>query len=137
MVQGGVAGEKCAVKLYDTRRPGGLIAYFHEKRCLQALQTRASIVCFKTAGRLQNTLYPCVVTSFAGQPVSKLSYAQRRAAIEALGSLHAIGVCHGDIRLPNILFKQDGSCLFADLAHCVMESSKDEQQREKLQLSNL
>ena len=136
-MQGAVAGKKCAVKLYDTQRSGGLSVFFHEKHCLQALENRACIVHFKMAGRLQDALYPCIVTEFAGKPVSKLSRAQRRAANEALTSLHAVGACHGDIRLPNFLFQEDGSCLLADLAHCVMKSSQDQQQHEKLQLSRL
>lgn len=136
-MQGAVAGKECAVKLYDSQRPGGLSVYFHEKHCLQALENRAFVVRFKMAGRLQDTSYPCIVTAFAGKPVSKLSHAQRRTANEALTSLHAIGACHGDIRLPNFLFKQDDSCLLADLAHCVMDSSQDQWRREKLQLSKL
>ena len=137
MLQGAVAGKKCAVKLYDNQRPTGLSIYFHEKHCLQALGNRACVVHFEMAGRLQDTSYLCIVTEFAGKPVSKLSRAQRRTANEALTSLHAVGVCHGDIRLPNFLFKQDGSCLLADLAHCVMKSSQEQQDDEKLQLSQL
>lgn len=119
-MQGVVAGKNCAVKLYDSQRPGILGVYFHEKHCLQALETRALVVRFKMAGRMQDTSYPCIVTAFAGKPVDKLSRAQRRTANQALASLHAIGACHGDVRLPNFLFKQDGSCLLADLVHCVM-----------------
>lgn len=137
VVQGYVAGKACAVKLYDSRRPGALQAYFQEKCCLQALRSQASIVVFQMAGRLQNTLYPCIVTAFAGHPVTRLSSAQRTAAKKALGSLHDAGACHGDVRLPNILFQQDGSCLLADLAHCVLSSSLSAQQQEKLQLSRL
>lgn len=137
MLQGAVAGKQCAVKLYDNQRPGGLSSYFHEKHCLQALGNQACIVHFEMAGRLQDTSYPCIVTEFAGKPVSKLSRAQQRTANEALSSLHAVGACHGDIRLPNFLFKQDGSCLLADLAHCVMNSSQDQQHDEKLQLLQL
>lgn len=137
VLQGHVAGKVCAVKLYDSRRPGALQAYFHEKLCLQALRSRATVVLFQKAGRLQNTLYPCIVTRFAGEPVPSLSCAQRTAAKKALGSLHAAGVCHGDLRLPNILFQQDGSCLLADLAHCVMNSSESARQQEQLQLSYL
>ena len=137
VMQGAVAGTECAVKLYDNQRPGGLSVYFHEKHCLQVLETQASVVRFKMAGRLQDTSYPCIVTAFAGKPVSKLSRAERHAANEALTSLHAIGACHGDIRLPNFLFKQDGSCLLADLAHCVLKSSQDQQECEQLQLSKL
>lgn len=114
-----------------------LEASSHEKHCLQALETRALVVRFKMAGHVQDISYPCIVTAFAGKPVSKLSHAQRRTANEGLTSLHATGACHGDIRLPYFLFKQDGSCLLADLAHCVMDSTKDQQQREKLQLSRL
>ncbi|KAA6418757.1 MAG: hypothetical protein FRX49_11245 [Trebouxia sp. A1-2] len=105
--QGAVAGETCAVKLYDSRRNESVSAYFHEKCCLQALQTRASVVRFMVAGRLQDTVYPVTVTSFAGKPVSNLSRAQFRAAKEALDSVHAIGVCHGDIRRSNIIFALD------------------------------
>ncbi|KAL0043295.1 hypothetical protein WJX79_000713 [Trebouxia sp. C0005] len=104
---GAVAGETCAVKLYDSRRNESVSAYFHEKCCLQALQTRASVVRFMVAGRLQDTVYPVTVTSFAGKPVSNLSRAQFRAAKEALDSVHAIGVCHGDIRRSNIIFALD------------------------------
>lgn len=136
-MQGGVAGKRCAVKLYDSQRPGSLKAYFQEKRCLQALDMRASVVHLRMAGRLQDTLYPCIATCFAGKPVRKLSRAQRSAASKALNSLHAVGACHGDIRLSNILFDEDGSCLLADLAHCIMDATKDQQQLEKLQLSNL
>ena len=59
-MQGLVAGKECTVKLYDSRRPGGLSVYFHEKsHCLQA---QAFVVCFiKMAGRLQDTSYPCIV----------------------------------------------------------------------------
>lgn len=77
------------------------------------------------------------MTSFAGGPVTSQSRAQRTAAKKALGSLHAAGVGHGDLWLPNILFQQDGSCLLADLAHCVMNSSLSAQQQEQLQLSHL
>ena len=136
-MQGVAEDEKYAVKLYDNRYPEAINAYFHEKRCLQALGGCASIVHFKMAGRLQDTLYPCIVTTFAGSPVSQLSRHQRRAASKALDRLHAIGASHGDIRLPNILFKQDGSCLLADLAHCVMEASQEEKQQDKSHLSTL
>lgn len=136
-MQGDVAGTRCAVKLYDSERPGSLKAYFQEKRCLQALDMRASVVHLNKAGRLQDTLYPCIATDFAGKPVKKLSRAQRSAASKALNGLHALGACHGDIRLSNILFNDDGSCLLADLAHCVMDSTKHQQQLEKLQLSKL
>lgn len=95
------------MKLYDSRRNESVSAYFHEKCCLQALQTRASVVRFMVAGRLQDTVYPVTVTSFAGKPVSNLSRAQFRAAKEALDSVHAIGVCHGDIRRSNIIFALD------------------------------
>lgn len=125
------------MKLYDSQRSGSLKAYFQEKRCLQALDTRASVVHFNMAGRLQDTLYPCIATYFAGKPVRKLSCAQRSAARKALNSLHAVGACHGDIRLSNILFDEDGSCLLADLAHCVMDSTKYQQQLDRLQLSKL
>lgn len=97
VVQGWVAGKACAVKLYDSRQPGALQAYFQEKWCLQALRSQASIVVFQMAGRLQNTLYPCIVTAFAGHPVTRLSSAQRTAAKKALGSLHDAAACHGDI----------------------------------------
>ena len=139
MLQGAVAGKKCAVKLYDNQCPGGLSSYFHEKHCLQALGNQAciNIVHFEMAGRLQDTSYPCIVTEFAGKPVSKLSRAQHCTANEALSSLHAVGACHGDIRLPIFFFKQDGSCLLADLAHCVMNSSQDQQHDEKLHLLQL
>lgn len=136
-MQGAVAGETCAVKLYDTRRNGSISAYFHEKCCLQALQTRASVVRFMVAGRLQDTLYPVIVTSFAGKPVSKLSGAQFRAAKKALDSVHAVGVCHGDIRLSNILFALDRSCLLAHFAHCVQGASQEQMKREHLELLNL
>lgn len=136
-MQGAVSGETCAVKLYDTRRNGSVSAYFHEKCCLQALQTRASVVCFMVAGRLQDTLYPGIGTSFAGKPVSNLSGAQYRAAKKALDSVHAVGVCHEDIRLSNILFALDGSCLLADFARCVQGASQDEMKREHLEMSKL
>ncbi len=136
-MQGVVEGEEYAVKLYDNRQPEAIKAYFHEKKCLQALGACASIVDFKMAGRLQDTLYPCIVTSFAGSPVSRLSRHQRRAANQASDGLHVVGAAHGDIRLPNLLFKQDGSCHSADLAHCVMEPSQEEKQQDKSQLSTL
>ena len=136
-MQGCVAGKRCAVKLYDSQRPGSVKAYFQEKHSLQALDTRASVVRFNMAGRLQDTLYPCIATYFAEKPVMKLSRAQRSAASKALNSLHSIGACHGDIRLSNIMFDEHGSCSLADLAHCVMEPTKDQQQLEKLQLSKL
>ena len=89
------------------------------------------------AGRLQDTSYPCIVTAFAGKPVSKLSRAQRRTASEALNSL--VYMLLGLVMETSAcqIFKQDGSCLLADLAHCVMDSSQDQQQRETLQLAKL
>lgn len=137
MLQGVVKNEEYAVKLYDNRYPKAIHAYFHEKECLQALGSCTSIVRFQMAGRLQDTLYPCIVTNFAGSPVSQLSRQQRRAASQALDGLHAAGVAHGDIRLPNLLFKHDGSCQLADLAHCVMHPSQQEKQQDKLKLSSL
>ena len=137
VVQGHVAGKACAVKLYDSRQPGALQAYFQEKWCLQTLRSQASIVSLQMAGRLQHTLYPCIVTVFAGNPITRLSRAQRIAAKKALSSLHDAGACHGDIWLPNILFQPDRSCLLADLAHCVMNSSLSARQQEQLQLARL
>ena len=97
-------------------------SYFREKYCLQALGIQACIVHYEMAGCLQDTSYPGIVTDFAGKPVSKLSRAQQctYTANEALSSLHAVGACHRDIRLPR------------DLAHCVMNSSQDQQHDEKL-----
>ena len=80
---------------------------------------------------------PVIVTSFAGKPVSNLSGAQFRAVKKALDSVHAVGVCHGDIRLSNILFALDGSCRLADFAHCVQGASQDQMKREHLELSKL
>ena len=62
-------------------------------------------------GRLQDTLYPAIVTSFAGKPVSNLSRAQLRASKEALDGVHTVGVYHGNIRLSNILFALETTCI--------------------------
>jgi len=123
-LQGEVNKERYAVKLYDNRQPEAIYAYFNEKACLQALGSCSSVVKLKMAGRLQDSLYPCIVTMYAGEPVQHLSAVQYSLAKKALITLHQVGAAHGDIRLPNLLFDKDrGSCHVADLASCTLGAS--------------
>ena len=125
-MQGAVAGEVCVVKLYDTRRNESISAYFPEKRCLQALQTRASVVRFMV----------CRMDSISGIASQQSVGCPISCSQEGIGH-HAVGVCHGDIRLSNIFLALDGSCRLADFAHCVQGASQDQMKREHLELSKL
>ena len=136
-MQGSTIDKKYAVKLYDNRQPEAIQAYFNEKRCLQALTHCQSIVQVEMAGRLQDSLYPCIVTRLVGRPAKQLSHKQRAAAKAALKTLHAAGAAHGDVRLPNLLFNSDASCCLADLANCTTNASKEAKDKDMQQLSRI
>lgn len=131
-----VNNERYAVKLYDNRQPEAIHAYFNEKACLQALSSCSLAVKLKMAGCLQDSLYPCIVTMYAGEPVHYLSAAQYSLAKEALKTFHQAGAAHGDIRLPNLLF-DNGSCHVADLASCTLSASSEDKSSDRKQLSML
>ena len=123
-LQGQVNNERYAVKLYDKRQPEAIYAYFNEKACLQALGSCSSVVKLKMAGRLQDSLCPCIVTMYAGEPVQRLSAVQRSQANEAIVTLHQAGAAHGDIHLSDLLFDEDSrSCHVADLASCTLNAT--------------
>lgn len=132
-LQGKVNNERYAGKLYDNRQPEAIHAYFNEKACLQALSSCSSVVKLKMAGRLQDSLYPCIVTMYAGKPVHHLSAAQYSLAKEALMTFHQAGAAHGDIRLPNLLY-DNGSCHVADLASCTLSASLEDKSSDRKQL---
>lgn len=134
---GSTVDKKYAVKLYDNRQPEAIHACFNEKRCLQALTHCQSIVQFEIAGRLQDSLYPCIVTRLAGSPAKQLSHKHSAAAKAALTNLHAAGAAHGDVRLPNLLFNSDASCCLADLANCTTNASKEAKDKDMQQLSRI
>ena len=135
--QGEVDERQYAVKLIDNRLPKGVKAFHHEKRCLLALANCDGVVRFHAAGRLQDTLYPCISTEHAGRPSLHLSSSQRAEAKRAIKSLHAAGAAHGDIRLGNLIFDRDGSCRLADLATCSLQATEDEQKQDLLALKRL
>ena len=137
LMQGSTADKKYAVKLYDNWQLEAIHAYFNEKRCLQALTHCQSIVPFEMAGRLQDSLYPCIVTRFAGSPAKQLSHKQRAGAKAVLKNLHAAGAAHGDVHCPNLLFNSDASCCLADLANCTMNASKEDKDKYMQQLSRI
>ena len=94
-MQGSTADKKYAVKLYDNWQLEAIHAYFNEKRCLQALTHCQSIVPFEMAGRLQDSLYPCIVTRLAGSPAKQLSHKQRAAAKAPLKTFTLLGLLMG------------------------------------------
>ncbi len=123
-LQGQVNNERFAVKLYDNRQAEAINSYFNEKACLQALGSCSSVVKLKMAGRLQDSLYPCIVTMYAGEPVQRLTAVHRSQAKKAIVTLHQAGAAHGDIHLSDLLFDKDsGSCHVADLASCTLNAS--------------
>ena len=93
-LQAVVNNERYAVK---NRLPEAIYAYFNEKACLQALASCPAVIKLKMAGRLQDSLYPCIVTKSAGGPVQHLSAVQYSLAKTALITLHQAGAAHGDI----------------------------------------
>ena len=122
-LQGEVNNKRYAVKWCDIWQPEAIYAYFNEKACLQALNSCPSIVKLRMAGCLQDSLYPCIVTDYAGAPVQRLSAVQHSLAKKALNTLHQVGAAHGDIRLQNLLFDKDrGSCHTAELASCSLSA---------------
>ena len=89
------------------------------------------------AGRLQDSLYPCIVTRLAGSPAKQLSHKQRAAAKAALKNLHAAGAAHGDVRLPNLLLNCDASCCLAKLAKCTMNAYTEAKDKDMQELSRI
>ena len=138
-MQGRCNDKTYAVKLYDTRKPEALHAYFHEKKCLQKLNNCPATVQFEMAGYLQDTLYPCLVTTYFGSPAkgNQLAKDQRVAAEQALKCLHNTGACHGDISMTNLLFDRSGACCLAGLAKCVLKASKEMQSKDNARLRSL
>jgi len=136
-MQGKADGQEYAVKLYDNRTPQAVAAYFHEKACLLGLKSCSSVVRVQMAGRLQDSLYPCIVTTLAGSPSKQLCGSKRAAASRALRALHTAGAAHGDVRLPNLLFSMHGVCQLADLADCVLNASSQAKKRDIQQLNRL
>ncbi|KAJ1860723.1 hypothetical protein LPJ78_005715 [Coemansia sp. RSA 989] len=61
---------------------------------------------------------------------NELTIEQRRAAIDVVGRIHQLGVCHGDPRVDNILFESDGHNSrvpkVIDFAFSFADSSTDE-----------
>ncbi|KAK9863628.1 hypothetical protein WJX84_001965 [Apatococcus fuscideae] len=86
-----------AIKLYNNRLSRAVPTYYREKHSLEALQGCPGVVDLHMAGRLQETLYPCIATVFAGESVKHLSRPQYAAARKALSHLHAARAAHGDI----------------------------------------
>ena len=126
-----------AVKLYDNRLPKAVRNYLQEKKCLLALRQCPGVVHLEAAGRLQDSLYPCICTVFAGSPSKHLSRQQRVTAKQAIEHMHAAGAAHGDIWHSNFIFDHDGSCRLADLAACTLQASQEKMIQDLQQLKHL
>ena len=102
------------------------------------LASLGAVINLKMAGRLQDSLYPCTVTKYAGEPVQHLSAVQYSLAKTALITLHQAGAAHGDIRRPKLLFDKDRrSCCIPDLASCTLSALSEQKSADSRQCQML
>lgn len=153
VVTGTCDGQPAVIKMLGPDEDG-MEAFWCEHDAYTALHSVQGEIVPRllVAGHYTMGVYVIVTARISGMPLSDLEVIPQpvaKAAVHALERVHSAcpGLCHGDIRLQNIMLVQEGEegaattagamCMVIDFGRACFECSKQEQRREVQQLASL
>jgi serine/threonine protein kinase len=130
------AKNQLALKGIDLWKQHDMLAELqHEVQIYQMLSDLQgkSIPRLVSYGYWEGGLY-CIGFSLCGSVPKALSESQKQSVLSSLEAIHQRGIIHNDIKKENLLVDENGTVYLIDFGFATLDSCRETQQKEMLQL---